>query len=150
MKNKAFTLVEILLVLGLFLATLGFSVLYTQFSQVRSDLNAQTATFVSYARLQQSLAASGKNDQSFGLHLTSDAYTLFEGSSYSIADPANIIIELPSTLEIQNIALNGGGSDLIFNPPEGRTTQFGTLDFYSTTLQKSITINFDAIGTLNY
>jgi len=150
MKNKAFTVVEILLVLGLFVTFLGLSVLYTEFSQVRSDLNAQVATFVSYARFQESQAASGKEEQSYGIHLSTDAYTLFDGTSYSVGVSTNTVLELPPTLQIRNISLNGGGSDLIFTPPQGRTSTYGTLDFYSTTLKKTITITLDALGSLHY
>lgn len=154
MKNKAsaaaFTLVELLLVIGIFAIILGFSALYSQFSQVRADLNTQVATFTSYARLQQSSAASGKANQSFSMHLEEDVYTLFEGATYNAADPGNAVIDLPPTVKIQNIDLTGEGNDVIFVPPYGETETYGTLNFYSTTLNKTITITISQIGTINY
>lgn len=148
--KKAFTLVEVLIVTALFVIIFGMAALYSQASQVRSDLNTQTAIFVSYARLQQSEAAAGKNGSSFGIHLDADAYTLFEGDSYNVGNSGNDVITLPPTLEIQNILLNGGGSDILFVPPHGETDSWGTLDFYSSALDKTITITLLSLGTLDY
>ena len=148
--KKAFTLVEVLIVLTLLVIIFGMVALYSGASQVRADLNSQVAIFVSHARLQQSEAAAGKNDQSFGIHIESGAYTLFEGSAYSSSDPGNNVMDLPPTLEIQNILLNGGGPEVLFLPPYGETNNFGTLNFYSTSLDQSITITISSLGTLNY
>src|SRR3989344_7949973 len=105
-RRPAFTLVEILVVVTLFVIIFGMVALYSQASQVRSDLNAQVAVFVSYARLQQSAAAVGKSSGSFGVHLESDSYVLFEGSVFDPNDSANDSTALPPTLSIRNISLN--------------------------------------------
>lgn len=139
-----------LIVLTLLVIIFALVALYSQASQVRADLNSQVAIFVSYARLQQSEAAAGKNNQSFGLHLESDAYTLFEGGAYSSGNSSNDVIELPPTLEIQNISLNGGGVDVLFVAPHGETANYGTLDFYSSFLDKSTLITLSSLGTLDY
>ena len=149
-RRPAFTLVEILVVVTLFVIIFGMVALYSQASQVRSDLNAQVAVFVSYARLQQSAAAVGKSSGSFGVHLESDSYVLFEGSVFDPNDSANDSKALPPTLAIQNISFNGGGSDFIFTPPHGETNHYGALDFYSTSLDKTITITLTSLGTLDY
>ncbi len=148
--KKAFTLVEVLIVLTLLVIIFGMMALYSQASQVRADLNAQVAIFVSYARLQQSEAAAGKNAESFGVHLESDSYALFEGDTYDSNDLSNDWTTLPPTLEIQNISLNGGEPEVIFLPPHGETNDYGTLDFYSTSLDKSITVTISSLGTLHY
>jgi prepilin-type N-terminal cleavage/methylation domain-containing protein len=148
--KKAFTLLEMLVVFALMGILFGLMVLYTQVTQVRADLNAQVDVFVAYARLTQSNAASGKDDTDQGLHLETDSYTLFSGAAYNPVDSANTLIELPPTVEIQNITLNGGGGDLLFSPPRGESSTYGTLDFVSLSTGQVVTLTISAHGTLEY
>ncbi len=150
MKFKAFTLLEMLVCFALLGIAFGLVVLYSQVSVVRTDLNAQVDTFVSYARLAQSYAASGKDGTSHGIYLESDSYTVFIGSSYNALSTTNTVVELPPTLEIQNISLNGGGSTILFTGPKGATSNYGSLDFVSTSINKTVTVTLDARGTLDY
>lgn len=150
MMKKAITMVELILVIALLGIAVGFSILYHQTSQVRADVNSQTSTLVSYMRLAQTKAMSGKNNTSHGIHLESDAYTLFEGASYSPSDPDNIVMSLPSTIAIQTIALNGGGSDVIFSPPHGETTTYGSFDMTSGQINKTLPITISSFGTITY
>lgn len=150
MKRKAFTLLELLVVFALMGILVGMSLLYAQVSQVRADLNSQVDTFVGYARLAQSEAASGKDNQSHSIHLEADRYVLYDGAVYNAAASSNTALELPPTLEIQNITLNGGGSDILFTPPYGETSTYGSFDFVSDSLGKTITITINARGQLSY
>lgn len=150
MKHKAFTLLEMLVTLALFGVILGMVLLYSQVSVLRTNLHTQVDTFVSYARLSQSYAASGKMGSSHGIYLEEDAYALFTGMVYNGVDTSNTFIELPPTIEIQNISLNGGGSTILFNAPHGGTTHYGSLDFFSTSLNQTLTLTIDASGKLDY
>lgn len=150
MSHKAFTLLEMLVSLALLGIVFGLMVLYSQVSVVRTDLNAQVDTFVSYARLAQSYAASGKDGGIHGVYLEEDSYTVFVGSSYNAASTTNTVIDLPPSIEIQNISLNGGGTTILFSAPEGETSNYGTLDFVSSAIGKTVTVTLDARGTLNY
>ena len=150
MRKQAFTLLEILLVLALMGILFGLSALYFQVSQVRADLSGQVDIFVSYARLAQSDSASGKDNAARGFHLDTDSYVLFSGSTYNPADSSNTLLELPPTVEIQNIDLNGAGSDIIFSPPHGETVTYGTFDFVSPPTGKTVTLILTANGTIDY
>ncbi len=150
MIKKAFTFLEITIVIGVLLISLGLMGLYAQTSQVRADVNTQAASFVAYARLASSDAASGKNDQDHGIHLEANSYTLFEGSSYVPGADTNFTISLPSAVSIQNISLDGGGSDLIFTTPFGYTKTNGSLDFVSSQISKTLSISIDEYGTVRY
>lgn len=129
---------------------LGFSVLYMQTSQVRADVNTVAANFSVHLKTQQSHAASGKNDADFGIHLNADSYVLFEGSTYNLNDPNNYRVHLPPTIVIQNISLNGAGADIIFRQPLGETTNYGSLEFYSSQIQKIKTVTITNIGKIHH
>jgi len=149
MIKKAFTILEIMLVVTIMAISLGLFALYSQASQVRSDLRGQTGVFVSHLRLTQSDAMSGKGNVDHGVHLEDTGYTVFYGSIYNVNNPNNEVITLPVSLTIQNILLNGGGSDILFTTPHGETLQYGSVDVTSTS-GDSITISIGALGTVQY
>lgn len=149
-KQKGFTLLEIMLVIILLSAVLGFSVLYYQNSQVRADVNSQAAVLVSYLRLAQSNASSGQNNTFKGVHLNNNSYVMFSTTSYNSSDPNNYPITLPPVISIQSINLSGGGQDVIFTSPEGKTNNYGNLQIFSSQINKTLTINISQIGAINY
>jgi len=149
-KQKGFSLIEIILVVTILGISVGLSILYSQSSQVRADINAQVSQFIGHLRLVQSSANAGLNDTSHGVHLESDSFTLFEGTSYSESGSLNFEYELSPTMVIQNINLNGGGDDIIFNPPKGDTSTYGTVEFNSAQANKTVQIEITALGTINY
>ncbi len=150
LKNKkGFTVIEIILVIVILGIGLGLSMLYLQTSQFRADINSQVAQFTSHIRLAQSNALSGQGDESHGIHLEETSYTIFQGDTYSSSDPLNFEIEMTGPTSIQNISLNGGGSDIVF-ANTGETDDYGTLDFVSTQAQKTISVEITKFGTVIY
>jgi len=149
-SKKGFTIIELILSMTLLGILIGMFFLYNQSSQLRADLSSQTSNIVHYLRLIQSSAASGLNDADHGIHLEDNSYTVFIGSSYNEAAPDNFVIDLPPTLEIENINLHGGGDDIIFTRPNGETTKYGTFSMASTSLNESFTITITDLGTINY
>lgn len=143
-------MLEMIVVLTVFAIILGLSLLYYQTTQVCSDLNGQVSQFVSYARLAQSSASAGKDDANHGIHLESGKYVLFVGDSYVEEAEDNFEIVLPPTIIIQNINLNGGGNDIVFERPYGETDDYGTFDFYSAQVNATKTITISNLGTINY
>ena len=150
MKPRAITYLEIILVVTLIAIGLGFFVLYSQSSQVRADLNSQASTITSYLRLAQTDALSGKDNSSHGIHFESDSYVIFTGNSYVESESSSTTIELPDTIAIQNISLNGGGSDVIFTSPHGETSTYGTVDLYSSQIDKTRQITITQLGSIEY
>lgn len=147
---KAFSYLEIVIVIAILAIFSGMALLYGQTSQVRADVNAEAGNLASYLRLTQSQAMSGEGNTNHGIHLEVDKYVLFEGTSYTPGAPANYEIRLPNTLEIKNINLNGGGNDVIFTIPKGETAKSGTFDLFSAQINKTVTFNITPLGTVNY
>lgn len=148
--KKGFSLIELILVIFLIGISLGLSLLYLETAQVREDINKQAEVFTSNVRLAHSDALSGLNNQAHGVHLEQSSYTIFSGNTYDPNDSANFETELPPNMTIENINLNGGGSDILFTSPNGETLNFGTLDFVSNKVDRVITINVTKLGTVTY
>ena len=138
------------IVITIFAVSLGLFTLYSQTSQVRSDLNSQRDVFVSYLRLAQSDSASGKDSESHGIHLAESYYAVFVGDAYVEGGSGNISIELPDSLIFTNINLNGGGEDIIFDSPFGETDEYGTVDLFSEQTNKTSQITINSLGLINF
>jgi len=149
-NNSGFTFVEVVLVIAIFGILLGLSAMYYNSTQVRTDIHTQAANIVHYLRLSQSNAASGLNNQDHGIHFESGSYTTFKGSSYVQNDPNNFVMDLPTTMILNNINLNGGGSNIIFIKSTGETANYGTISLTSAQINKTIPITITEVGTINY
>lgn len=150
MKRTGFTSLELILVLTLLAILIGGIAVFSRLSILRADLNAQTTEVVSMLRLAQSKAAAGEGGLSHGVHLESGQFVLFEGGTYSASDPSNFVKSLPASLSFQNISLNGGGSDIIFSPPQGETTTYGSFVLSSSDSGQSRTISITNLGLVQY
>jgi len=149
-KQKGFTIIELVLVLTIIVVLIGLSVGYYMNSQIRMDVNSEASNVVHYLRLTQSNAASGLNNSKHGIHFESGYYVIFKGNSYDPNSTANFRINLPSTMIINNMALNGGGHDVIFSKTDGTTTNYGSISVYSAKINKAVQITISQIGTINY
>jgi type II secretory pathway pseudopilin PulG len=150
MKTRGFTIIEVILVLVLMIIFFALSAIYSQTSQVRSDINSQAKLLVGELRLLRSNAVSGRIDAHNGIKLGESSYIKFVGESFSADDPLNFEVNLPPTVKIQNINLGGEESVIIFSSPNGQTQNFGTFDLDSSQIQRTITINISQIGKIDY
>jgi len=150
MAKKGFTIIELVLVIMLLSISIGMTISYYRTSQIRADINSQVANMVHYLRLAQSSATAGLEDSNYGVHIENSFYTTFKGSSYNPLSDTNFQIDIPSTMSLGNILLNGGGSDVIFTKPSGETTTYGTFTLSSAEINRSFTVTITPIGTINY
>lgn len=149
MAKKGFTALETVLVVTIIALLFGLAANYYTNSQIRADLNVQAANIASHLRLAQSKASSGLNDSKHGIHFENSAYTIFQGDSYSALESTNFEVTLPETITVSNIALSGGGSDVLFLQ-NGETENSGTIALTSENIGKTITIQIDSSGLINY
>ena len=124
---RGFTLIEILIVISIFaaLAVIGI----TSLSSFRDtvELNALTEDSASLLIDARSRTLSSKEQSQYGVHFESDKMILFQGASFSSSDPLNEETAIPSSVEIVDILLTGGGVDIIFERLTGETMQNGTI-----------------------
>jgi len=127
MRMRGFTLMEVLIAIGIVivLTTLvGFS-----FSAYRksSDVTAVTDSLLSYLKEARADTLSSKSDSSWGVHIETSRIVIFKGASFTNGAPGNRQTTLPNTTQISSISLTGGGSDVLFKRLTGETDQNGTI-----------------------
>jgi len=125
--QKGFTLLELLISVGII--TLIGAASLASFINSRNirDLAASGQNVISIIKLAQSKTLAGENNNLWGVHLEQSKFTLFEGATYAgaISTQAHL---LPPNIKIANIALAGGGPDVLFQKLTGKTTKNGTFD----------------------
>lgn len=87
---------------------------------------------------------SSRNDQQYGVHIDTDKVVYFVGPTYSAGAATNVIYRFVVPVEIVNISLAGGGSDVLFQRLSGGTDQSGTFIVRAKSngsLQTKVTIN---------
>jgi len=123
--SAGFTLLEILLSIAI-VVLIGTMTL-TSFVNSRRirDLSASASNILSVARLAQSKALGGEDNSPWGLRLEQYRYIIFRGASF-VGSTFTQIYNLPASLEIININLNGSGQEIVFKRLTGRTDQYGS------------------------
>jgi len=116
-KLTGFTLIEILLVMGIMatlsaIAGLSLSTLYS-----KADLNSSQNLLTSELKSQQLKAMAGYAPGSsvavaHGIYFESDKYTLFSGNEFNPDDPANV--PLPASTNVAYSPSNLTDNSIIF------------------------------------
>lgn len=122
---KGFVFIELLVVIGIFMLLAGMGLASFRFFQNKMGLDETADQLVNILRLAQNRTLASEGQTSYGVHFAADTFTLFAGLSYNPASSSNQQYSLAKGLEIFNISLAGGGSDVIFNRLTGRTNQSG-------------------------
>ncbi len=148
--KKGFTLIEILVALGIIV--LLCVIIIGSFSSFRKSQNFNNAIedTISIFNSARAKTLSSENASQYGIHLDSSKATLFKGTVFSQTDPNNQIINLDSSIEIVNISINGGGSDVVFNRLKGDTSDHGSFVIrVKSDTSKSKTISIKSTGIVN-
>lgn len=147
--QKAFTLAEILVVMSI----LGviFTVSFIGYNSFRkgTQLDISADEISSTLKTAQSQTLSSLDADNYGVHFDSDKFVLFKGLTYDSMDPNNKINELSDDLEIYDIILNGGGSNIVFERLTGKTDNFGSLKVRIKNTSQFRTVTVESSGIIN-
>ncbi|MEK7572216.1 MAG: hypothetical protein AAB553_08150 [Patescibacteria group bacterium] len=144
---KGFSLVEMLILLGIFSFFIGLIAINLSQAQQTASLSAAMNTLTSDLRAQQLKAMVGDTSgdsqvDNYGIFLSTHSYTLFRGT-YSAGNAQNIVIDLPENTQI--VATTFPGAQAIFLKGSGensaQATNTITLQDANDLTQKTITIN---------
>jgi len=124
-KGKSFTLVEVLTIVGILIVLTAISIPAFRFFQKESDLNNSVEEIINTLRLAQNKTLASERAIQYGVHFETGEYVLFNGTIYNPSATDNEIHNLPKSVEIYEIELTGGGSEVIFDRVTGTTNQFG-------------------------
>ncbi len=133
---RGFTLVELIVVLGILFSLLAFSVPSLTQNQRQTEIDSAGSLLISDLRNQQIKSMLGDTETaatatSAGIYFQTDRYTLFRGQTYSAQDSGNVVVILDPQFEFT--ATNFPSSQIVFARGSGEAGNF-TSDSYSLTL----------------
>ena len=154
MKQRGFTLIEVLVAAAIFIFLSTLVSINLISIEPRISLNEQVSVISSDIRKQQLLSMTGGSDNSatsdFGVYLENNKYTLFAGSSYSAGQSKNIIVSLPTNTQITNITIPG--STIVFKKNLGEINNFvsgsNTFKVNNSITNESKKITFNKLGII--
>ena len=136
--EKCFTLIEILLVLGILAILISLTLPLSLSFYKSQQLDSHTQDLIQVLRMAQLKAMTAEADSSFGIYFDEDQkkYTLFRGDFFDPEAPDNEEFDLP-----QIISINASFSEIIFSKLEGKPNVFGNIVLDSNGESQIININ---------
>lgn len=122
-----FTLLELLVSIGIITLIGALGLVSFINSRNSRELITSAQNVLSVLRLAQSRALAGEDSSPWGVRLEQPQFILFRGAGFAGSTSTKSYL-LPSTLEIANLTLSGGGQEVVFNRLDGRTNQPGSFD----------------------
>jgi len=126
-KVWGFTLIEVLVVIAIMFALIGFSATSLAAFQRHSILTGEVENVVTILEEARKNTLSSLDDTQYGVHFENDKVVLYKGATYTPAAPENVTSTVNTRNEITNISLNGGVDDILFDRITGETVQSGSV-----------------------
>lgn len=126
-KKNGFTLIEMLLVIGLVLVIFGITMSVGRDFSSNIDLENTVKGISSKIKLAKSQSISALNGTHYGVRVKPSKIVIFEGSTYTEGLLTNSEYVFSDKIEIFAHSL-GGGDDIIFSRLTGLTNNSGTIN----------------------
>ncbi|MBU3965535.1 hypothetical protein KKG29_02435 [Patescibacteria group bacterium] len=128
-RVRGFTLIEIIvIILVLSVAAVLTVPSWKSFSD-NVNLENTRQMIEAKIKLAKNYSLGALNDSNYGIHfdVLNNRFVLFSGGAFVDGAPTNQIFNPPPNVEIYNVALSGGGIDMIFGRLTGGTSNSGTV-----------------------
>jgi len=127
--SKAFTLVEMLVVLALSLILLVVTITtFSGLSNTQSvDKDAENA--VALLQKARNYTVNSENALSYGVAFASTSVTFFKGTTYSPTASTNITYKLSTKVLMSSLQLTGGATSIYFKSISGEPSATGTISY---------------------
>ncbi len=117
--SSGFTIVELLVAIGIASTLLGFTTINLMGAQRTAITTSAAESLIADVKKQQVRAMNGVSGSS-GVHFESDGYTLFQGTAFDPNNPLNLFVELSGNLVSSTFPNN----TLVFLPISGEIDNF--------------------------
>jgi type II secretory pathway pseudopilin PulG len=151
-SGAGFTLVELLIIIGLFTILSSFAVINLIRPQTKASLDSTTTVLISDIKEQQLKSMIGDGEggsaDTYGIYFGSTSYTLFKGGTYSSSDPNNFIVNMEGAGTFTNTLPS---NQMVFQRRSGEVVSFSSPNNIITITAggdvKTVTVN--ALGTVS-
>jgi len=142
-RTAGFTLIEVLVITALFTMIASLSMAIGLDAIGRATVHGERDLFVSLLASARARALSNTHTSSHGVHITSDTFILFEGTSYNPASPTNQEVGRSSSANIT------GPDTVIFEQLTAHATAgVGTITISDEA--QTATIDINSIGRIDW
>ena len=135
-SQKGFTLLEIIIVIGLFALLVGISIPFGLDVYRSYVLISETRNMVSFLRRAETLSFTNTRNDSYGVMIMNDRFVVFRGASFATRDTAFDEEYLRSPLVIVS-----GIAHIVFAAVTGRPDIMGTTTFSNGVNEQTVFIN---------
>jgi prepilin-type N-terminal cleavage/methylation domain-containing protein len=155
MKNQGFTLIELIVVMGIVGTLAAFMTTNLMGFQRHTHIATTISTVLAdwYAQRSRSMIGDTQGRSSadaYGIYFQTGRYTLFHGASYNPSSPDNVVIPLESPVQVSSTTLPG--STVIFTKGSGEVTGYSgsqnTISFTNSSSNEVVTLTFNQYGTI--
>lgn len=145
MNKKGFTLVEIVIVLGIFAILAAAATPFLLSQVVKNRIASSAKQIVSALYIAQQNSYSGKSNASYGVQFTTSSFTMFRGNTFAgSTDPRTVNFTAP--VQAKDFAFTGGVTEVVF--AKGGIKPNTTGNFKLTDGKKDILISINAEGLI--
>jgi len=95
MRNKGFSLIEIVIALAILILIIGLAFASYRYFEKKTELETSTQKIVSILKTAQTKTLASEDDSSYGVHFEENRYILFKGETYQIETEENKVNQLP-------------------------------------------------------
>lgn len=138
-----FTLIELMLTVGVISILLMVTVPVMQRYLVRNDMDVLSSVIVQDLYRSQSLARAGENNGSWGVYVQNGGITVFQGSSYASRNQAKDEVYTMSPSVVVS-----GKNEYVFTAFTGNVVSSGSTTITNTADAKTVTVS--AKGVIEY
>lgn len=123
--TRGFTLVELLIVIGIMMILAGVSSVVYGNLQQSAQLNETGAQMTQNLRVVREQSNAGKNNAAHGIRFEPSRYTLFQGATYATRESAyDRVYTLAPALSLTTTFV---GDEVVFSKGVGTPTMAGTI-----------------------
>lgn len=127
--KKGFTITEVIVSVSIMIVLLG-TILFIFKDDNEGVLKKEAESLISLLNEAKSLSMSSKEALKYGVHIESSRAIIFSGEQYVSGGPNQKFHYFNSNIGVQNISLNGGGSQILFERLSGITENYGSIKLF--------------------